>query len=56
MASPEAIAELGPCGEVVTVTCGDGFDVTGQPKQPKNVSEEIGIQRREDVTIENIKN
>ena len=39
----------------ITVTCGDGFDVTGQPKQPKNVSEEIGIQRREDVTIENVK-
>ncbi len=44
-----------PRGGVVTVTCGDGFDVTGQPKQPKNVSEEIGIQRRDDVTIENIK-
>jgi hypothetical protein len=44
-----------PRGGVVTVTCGDGFDVTGQPKQPKNVSEEIGIQRREDVTIENVK-
>ena len=39
----------------VTITCGDGFDVTGQPKQPKNVSEEIGIRRRDDVTIENIK-
>jgi hypothetical protein len=45
-----------PRGGVVTVTCGDGFDVTGQPKQPKNVSEEIGIQRRDDVTIENVKN
>ena len=44
-----------PCGGVVTVTSGDGFDVTGQPKQPKNVSEEIGIQRRDDVTIENVK-
>jgi len=33
-----------PRGGVVTVTCGDGFDVTGQPKQPKNVSEEIGMQ------------
>jgi hypothetical protein len=44
-----------PRGGVVTVTCGDGFDVTGQPKQPKNVSEEIGIQRRGDVTIENVK-
>ena len=44
-----------PRGGAVTVTCGDGFDVTGQPKQPKNVSEEIGIQRRDDVTIENVK-
>ena len=44
-----------PRGGMVTVTCGDGFDVTGQPKQPKNVSEEIGIQRRDDVTIENVK-
>jgi hypothetical protein len=44
-----------PRSGVVTITCGDGFDVTGQPKQPKNVSEEIGIQRRDDVTIENVK-
>jgi hypothetical protein len=44
-----------PRDGVVKVTCGDGFDVTGQPKQPNNVSEEIGIQRREDVTIENVK-
>jgi len=44
-----------PRSGVVTVTCGDGFDVTGQPKQPKNVSEEIGIQRRDDITIENVK-
>jgi hypothetical protein len=44
-----------PRSGVVTVTCGDGFDVTGQPKRPKNVSEEIGIQRRDDITIENIK-
>jgi hypothetical protein len=29
--------------------------VTSQPKQPKNVSEEVGIQRRDDVTIENIR-
>jgi len=39
----------------VTVTRGDGFDVSGQPKQPKNVSEEVGIKRRDDVTIDNIK-
>jgi hypothetical protein len=44
-----------PRGGAVTVTCGDGFDVTGQPKQPKSVGEEIGIQRRDDVTVENIK-
>jgi hypothetical protein len=44
-----------PRSGAVTVTCGDGFDVTGQPKQPKNVSEEIGIQRRDDVTIESVK-
>ena len=39
----------------VTVTSGHGFDKTGQPQQPKNVSEEVGIQRRDDVTIENVK-
>jgi hypothetical protein len=44
-----------PHDGMVTVTCGDGFDATGQPKQPKNVSEEIGIERRDDVTIENVK-
>ncbi len=44
-----------PRNGTVTVTCGDGFDVTGLPKQPNNVSEEIGIQRRDDVTIENVK-
>lgn len=44
-----------PHSGVVTVTCGDGFDLTGQPKQPKNVSKEIGIQRRDDVSIENVK-
>jgi hypothetical protein len=44
-----------PRGGMVTVTCGDGFDVKGQPKQPTNVSEEIGIQRRDDVTIDNVK-
>jgi hypothetical protein len=44
-----------PQNGTVAVTCGDGFDVAGQPKRPKNVSEEIGIQRRDDVTIENVK-
>jgi hypothetical protein len=41
-----------PRGGMVTVTSGDGIDITGQPKQPKNVSEEVGIQRRDDVTID----
>ena len=44
-----------PRGGTVTVTSGHGFDLTGQPHQPKNVSEEVGIQRRDDVTIENVK-
>jgi hypothetical protein len=44
-----------PRGGMVTVTCSGSFDVTGQPKRPKDVSEEIGIQRRDDVTIENVK-
>ena len=44
-----------PHGGMVTVTSGNGFDLSGHPKQPKNVSEEVGIQRRDDVTIENIK-
>jgi len=44
-----------PRGGTVTVTSGNGFDVTSQPKQPKNVSEEVGIQRRDDVTIANVK-
>ena len=46
---------ISPRSGIVTVTCGDGFDVMGQPKEPKNVSAEIGIQRRDDVTIENVK-
>jgi hypothetical protein len=44
-----------PRAGMVSVTSGDGFDVTGQPRRPKNVSEEVGIQRREDLTIENVK-
>jgi hypothetical protein len=40
---------------MVSVTSGDGFDLTGQPKRPKNVSAQVGIQRREDLTIENVK-
>jgi hypothetical protein len=44
-----------PRGGTVTVTSGNGFDLTGQPRQPKNVSEEVGIQRRDDLTVENVK-
>jgi hypothetical protein len=44
-----------PRGGMVTVTSGDRFDMTGQPHPSKNVSEEVGIQRRGDVTIENVK-
>ena len=44
-----------PRGGVITVTSGDGFDLTGQPQQPKNVSEKVGIQKRDDLTIENVK-
>jgi hypothetical protein len=44
-----------PRGGTVTVTSGNGFDLAGQLKQPKNVSEEVGIRRRDEVTIENVK-
>jgi hypothetical protein len=44
-----------PRSGTVTVTSGHGFDLSGQPKEPKNVSAEVGIQRRDDVTIENVK-
>jgi hypothetical protein len=44
-----------PRGGMVTVTSGNGFDLTGQPQQPKNVSEKVGIQQRSDLTIENVK-
>jgi hypothetical protein len=45
-----------PRGGTVTVTSGDGFDPkTGQPSQPNDVSKEVGIHRREDVTLENVK-
>jgi hypothetical protein len=44
-----------PRGGMVIVTSGHGFDKGGQPHQPQNVSEEVGIQRRADVTIENVK-
>jgi hypothetical protein len=44
-----------PRGGVVTVTSGDGFDLTGQPQQPKNVSVMVGIKQRDDLTIENVR-
>jgi hypothetical protein len=44
-----------PRGGVVTVSSGNGFDPSGQPQQPKNVSEKVGIQQRDDLTIENVK-
>jgi hypothetical protein len=40
---------------MVNVTSGDGFDLKGQPQQPENVSKKVGIQRRDDLTIENVK-
>ena len=44
-----------PHGGMVTVTSGDGFDITGQPQHPENVSEKVGIHRRDNLTIENVK-
>ena len=45
-----------PRGGTVTVTSGDGFDIrTGQPQQPENISEKVGIQQRDDLTIEKVK-
>jgi hypothetical protein len=43
------------CG-AVAVTSGDGFDIkTGHPQQPENIGEKVGIQQRDDLTIENVK-
>jgi hypothetical protein len=39
----------------VTITSGDGFGLTGEPQQPVNVSEKVGIRQRDDLTIENVK-
>jgi hypothetical protein len=44
-----------PQGGTVTITSGDGFGLTGQPQDAVNVSEKVGIQQREDLTIENVK-
>src|SRR4029077_13072842 len=39
----------------VTITSGDGFSLTDQPQKAVNVSEKVGIQQRDDLTIENVK-
>jgi hypothetical protein len=44
-----------PRGGTVTITSGDGFGLTGEPQQAVNVSEKVGIQKRNDLTIENVK-
>jgi len=44
-----------PRGGRVNITSGDGFDLKGQPQQPENVSEKVGIRQRNDLTIENVK-
>ena len=44
-----------PRGGMVTITSGDGFGLTGEPQQPVNVSEKVGIKQRDDLTIENVK-
>jgi hypothetical protein len=44
-----------PRVETVTVTSGDGFGLTGEPQQAVNVSEKVGIQKIDDLTIENVK-
>jgi hypothetical protein len=44
-----------PRGGTVTVTSGDGFGLIGEPKHAVNVSEKVGIQKRDDLTIENVK-
>jgi hypothetical protein len=44
-----------PRGGTVTVTSGVGFGLTGEPQQAVNVSEKVGIQKRDDLTIKNVK-
>jgi hypothetical protein len=44
-----------PHGGTVTITSGDGFGLTDQPREAVNVSEKVGIQHRDDLTIENVK-
>ena len=41
---------------MVSVTCSWKFDETGrQPYKPQDISEKVGIQRRQDITVENVK-
>jgi hypothetical protein len=44
-----------PRGGTVTVTSGDGFGLSGELQQAVNVSDKVGIQQRDDLTIENVK-
>ena len=44
-----------PHGGTVTITSGDGFGLTDQPREAVNVSEKVGIRQRDDLTIENVK-
>jgi hypothetical protein len=44
-----------PRAGTVTVTSGDDFGLTGEPQQAVNVSEKVGIQKVDDLTIENVK-
>jgi hypothetical protein len=47
---------IAPHGGTVTVTRGDSFGLAGQePQHPVNVSKDVGIQKRDDLTIENVK-
>jgi hypothetical protein len=47
---------IAPRGGTVTVTRGDSFGLAGQePQHPVNVSKDVGIQKRDDLTIENVK-
>ena len=53
--SKSRVYSILPSGGMVTVASGDGFDIAGKLQQPKNVSEKVGIQRLDDLTIEKVK-
>jgi hypothetical protein len=47
---------IAPRGGTVTVTRGDSFGLAGEePQHPVNVSKDVGIQKLDDLTIENVK-